>query len=241
MAANMTRNVNFLAIPNIVLFNRRCGSVTGALATQGPSNGQWQCELAAYWLATDLRSMGMVLSMCTSPIVFSNHHTMTCLQQWYLVQYAHAVHCVTLRVRYIHLLAWWWSLLVDIIFAWITTCSKVDAGYRPEVNGYGPIHVYIPLLAWWWSHFILLHTWIPTCSKGGHSLEKEDEFIKNTQELQFLDAAVPVEPFNMEERVKTIHERRRRQTCPSEDNIRYVLFIVDTYIWKHWKATLHKG
>ncbi len=32
----------------------------------------------------------------------------------------------------------------------------------------------------------------------------------------------------MEERVKTIHERRRRQTCPSEDNIRYVLLIVDT-------------
>ena len=35
----------------------------------------------------------------------------------------------------------------------------------------------------------------------------------------------------MEERVRTIHERRRRQSCPSqndsEDNIRYVLFIVD--------------
>ena len=75
MAANMTRNVNFLAIPNIVLFNRRCGIVTGALATQGPSNGQWQCELAAYWLATDLRSMGMVLSMCTSPCLLGDDHT----------------------------------------------------------------------------------------------------------------------------------------------------------------------
>ncbi len=32
----------------------------------------------------------------------------------------------------------------------------------------------------------------------------------------------------MEERVKTIHERRRRQTCPSAGYIRYVLFIVDT-------------
>ena len=35
----------------------------------------------------------------------------------------------------------------------------------------------------------------------------------------------------MEERVKTIHERRRRQVCPNQedqDNIRYVLFIVDT-------------
>ena len=35
----------------------------------------------------------------------------------------------------------------------------------------------------------------------------------------------------MEERVRAIHERRRRQSCPSqnnsEDNIRYVLFIVD--------------
>ena len=71
--------------------------------------------------------------------------------------------------------------------------------------------------------------YLSTCSKGGRSLEKEGEFIKiNTQELHFLDSTVPVEPFNMEERVKTIHERRRRQTCPSEDNIRYVLFIVDT-------------
>ena len=71
--------------------------------------------------------------------------------------------------------------------------------------------------------------YLSTCSKGGRSLEKEGEFIKiNSQELHFLDSTVPVEPFNMEERVKTIHERRRRQTCPSEDNIRYVLFIVDT-------------
>ena len=46
--------------------------------------------------------------------------------------------------------------------------------------------------------------------------------------MQILDASVPVEPFDMEERVKSIHERRRRETCPSQDNIRYVLFILDT-------------
>ena len=48
------------------------------------------------------------------------------------------------------------------------------------------------------------------------------------QEQQILDAGVPVEPFDMEERVKSIHERRHHQTCPSQDNIRYVLFILYT-------------
>jgi len=42
MAANMTRNVNLisiandLAIPDVVLFNRRCGSVTGGLDRTHP-------------------------------------------------------------------------------------------------------------------------------------------------------------------------------------------------------------
>ena len=67
--------------------------------------------------------------------------------------------------------------------------------------------------------------------EGKRSLEDEKEFPINTKELQSFDATVPVEPFNMEERVRAIHERRRRQSCPgpndSEDNIRYVLFIVD--------------
>ena len=38
-------------------------------------------------------------------------------------------------------------------------------------------------------------------------MEEEDKSIKNIQELQRLDAAVPVEPFIMEVRVRTIHER----------------------------------
>ena len=47
-----------------------------------------------------------------------------------------------------------------------------------------------------------------------------------TPELQRLGPAVPVDLFNMEERVNAIHERRRRQACPS--GTRHVLFIVDT-------------
>ena len=52
-----------------------------------------------------------------------------------------------------------------------------------------------------------------------------------TPRLHVLDPAVPVEPFKMDKRVNAIHERRRRQACPipgNQDNIRYVLFIVDT-------------
>ena len=49
-----------------------------------------------------------------------------------------------------------------------------------------------------------------------------------TQEQQILDASVPVEPFDIEERVKSIHERRRRLAYSNRDNIRYVLFILDT-------------
>ena len=67
---------------------------------------------------------------------------------------------------------------------------------------------------------------------GKRSLEEEEEFtVISAPELHVLDPAVPVEPFNMEERVNAIHERRRRQACPipgNQDNIRYVLFIVDT-------------
>ena len=74
----------------------------------------------------------------------------------------------------------------------------------------------------------LIHTCSYTHSEGKRSLEDEEQvtFIK-TPELQGLDAAVPVELFNMEERVKTIHERRRRQACPNTDT-RQVLFVVDT-------------
>ena len=78
---------------------------------------------------------------------------------------------------------------------------------------------------------ILFNTWIYvcTCSKGERSLEKEEQFaMMGTQEQKILDASVPVEPFDMEERVKSIHERRRRQTYSNRDNIRYVLFILDT-------------
>ena len=80
------------------------------------------------------------------------------------------------------------------------------------------VYRYRYLLAWWWSRLVdiclqamllimeppwylyifLFQRWTV---HGGIR-----KFI-NTQELQRLDAAVPVEPFNMEERVKTIHER----------------------------------
>ena len=62
-------------------------------------------------------------------------------------------------------------------------------------------------------------------------MENEEFAVISAPELHVLNPAVPVEPFNMEERVDAIHERRRRQTCPNQgnqDNIRYVLFIVDT-------------
>ena len=51
-----------------------------------------------------------------------------------------------------------------------------------------------------------------------------------TVELQNLDPTVPVEPFNMEERVSAIIEKRGHQvSCPARGNqdIRYILFIVD--------------
>ena len=67
-----------------------------------------------------------------------------------------------------------------------------------------------------------------TCSEGERSLENEQFTMMDTPAMQILDASVPVEPFDIEERVKSIHERRRRETCPSQDNIRYVLFILDT-------------
>ena len=69
------------------------------------------------------------------------------------------------------------------------------------------------------------------CCVGKRSLEEEEFAVISAPEPHVLDPAVPVEPFNMEERVNAIHERRRRQACPNarnQDNIRYVLFIVDT-------------
>ena len=67
-----------------------------------------------------------------------------------------------------------------------------------------------------------------TWSEGERSLENEQFTMMDTPVMQILDVAVPVESFDMEERVKSIHERRRHQSCPSQDSIRYVLFILDT-------------
>ncbi len=62
--------------------------------------------------------------------------------------------------------------------------------------------------------------------EGKRSLEEVGEF--NTQELESLDAANPVEPFNMEERIRHIHKRSNPQlSCQGPDSDRYILFIVD--------------
>ena len=64
---------------------------------------------------------------------------------------------------------------------------------------------------------------------GKRSIEE----MSQTAPLQ-AETDVPVIPFNMEEVVGAIHARRRRQICPdsgtqpTQERIRYVLFILDT-------------
>ena len=71
---------------------------------------------------------------------------------------------------------------------------------------------------------------------GKRSVEEESPIESLQVNLRSVteETDIPVLPFNMEEVVGSIHARRRRQVCPdpgtqpSQDLIRYVLFILDT-------------
>ena len=71
---------------------------------------------------------------------------------------------------------------------------------------------------------------------GKRSVEEESPIESLQANLQSVaeKTDIPVLPFNMEEVVGDIHARRRRQVCPNSDTqptqdpIRYVLFILDT-------------